>query len=390
MCTKDFAGPSDRYSSDSCLDHSTLLYSCTETVSGHSPNSEGFVIQPSPSNSGQASPSTVSSTTDGMQVIRQSLLECQIPSDIADVILCSWRDGTHKQYKVYLKQWTKFCSQASCDPVHPTVNGLLSFLHSLAQKGLSYSALNSARSAVSNIDINYSAVHNHIPVGKHPLVCRYLKGMFNKLKPVPKYHTIWPVDTVLDYLSMLWPIDKISLKELTLKLVMLIALTTGQRCQTLTFLDISTPYMQRNQDFYDFGLTEHIKQDRPGKVFGNVRLYKYGVKELCVSETLDCYINTTKGIRNSTKLLVSYIKPYKEVTSSTIGRWVKTALGQAGSDTGVFSAHSTRCASTSKALMSVSTDVILATAGWNEESTFRKFYNKPIAVTNQMSVSVLQ
>ena len=39
--------------------------------------------------------------------------------------------------------------------------------------------------------------------------------------------------------------------------------------------------------------------------------------------------------------------------------------------------------------MSVSTDVILATAGWTEESTFRKFYNKPVAVTNQMSLAVL-
>ena len=65
-------------------------------------------------------------------------------------------------------------------------------------------------------------------------------------------------------------------------------------------------------------------------------------------------------------------------------------LGQAGIDTELFSAHSTRCASTSKAIASVSTDVILATAGWTEESTFRKFYNKPVAVTNQMSLSVLE
>ena len=39
--------------------------------------------------------------------------------------------------------------------------------------------------------------------------------------------------------------------------------------------------------------------------------------------------------------------------------------------------------------MSVSSEVILATAGWTEESTFRKFYNKPVAVTNQISLAVL-
>ena len=65
-------------------------------------------------------------------------------------------------------------------------------------------------------------------------------------------------------------------------------------------------------------------------------------------------------------------------------------LAQAGVDTSKFSAHSTRAASTSKAAVSLPVDVILATAGWTNESTFRKFYNKPVSVTNQMSLAVLQ
>ena len=149
-----------------------------------------------------------------------------------------------------------------------------SVLHRLFKKGLSYSALNTARSAVSNIDITVRDVQDRTPVGKHFLVCRYLKGVFNKTKPVPKYNNIWSVDTVLDYLSLFWPLDEISLKELTLKLVMLIALTTGQRCQTLTFLNISEQYMQKNEKCFNFALTEHVC------------LYKYPVQELCVYETL--------------------------------------------------------------------------------------------------------
>ena len=74
------------------------------------------------------------------------------------------------------------------------------------------------------------------------------------------------MDTVLDSLSLFWPLDEISLKELTLKLVMLIALTTGQRCQTLTFLDKSGQYMRRNEACFNFALMEHLKEDRPGKV----------------------------------------------------------------------------------------------------------------------------
>ena len=147
------------------------------------------------------------------------------------------------------------------------------------KKGLNYPALNTARSAVSNIDINVVDVQDHTPVVKHFLVCRNLKGVFNKIKPVPTYNTIWPLETVLDYLSLFWPLDEINVKELTLKFVMLIALTTGHRCQTLTFLGISEQYMQKNEKCFNFTLTEHPKQDKPNKVFGNICLYKYPVPD---------------------------------------------------------------------------------------------------------------
>lgn len=390
MCAKDNAQQGIRNSGNSSVDKSTLFYRCTEPSNRHAMHGEGISSESDSPNSGWPPSSSPPAGVTGMQIIRRSLQKSEISPDIVEVIMHSWRDSTQKQYKVYINKWLQFCSEGSHDPLHPTVRAVLSFLHSLFKNGLSYSALNTARSAVSNIDMNDSVSPDHTPVGKHFLVCRYLKGVFNKLKPVPKYNNIWPVDTVLDYLSLFWPLDQISLKELTLKLVMLIALTTGQRCQTLTFLDTSEQYMQRNEECFNFALTEHLKQDKPGKVFGNLRLYKYPVRELCVYETLDYYLRATEKLRSSSKLLVSYIKPYRAVTSATIGRWLKTLSGQAGIDTEIFSGHSTRCASTSKALMSVSVDVILATAGWNEESTFRKFYNKPVAVTNQMGVAILK
>ena len=89
------------------------------------------------------------------------------------------------------------------------------------------------------------------------------------------------------------------MKELTLKLVVLIALTTGQRCQTLTFLDTSEQHMQKNDTCFKIVLTEHLKRDKPGKVFGNVHLSKNPVRELCVYETVDYYLRATEKLRNS-------------------------------------------------------------------------------------------
>ena len=223
--------------------------------------------------------------------------------------------------------------------MHPTVNSLLEFLHKLSQQNLGYSALNTARSAVSNIDEHSHPTRMHTSVGKHPLVCRYLKGIFNKLKPVPKFHNILSVDVVLEYLGSLWPLTQINRKALTLKLVMLIVLTTGQRCgQTLTYMDISENYMTMNDQCFNFALTEYVKQDRPGSALGNVTLYIYPDKKLCVYEyeTLQAYLQQTRLCRSSQCLLISYIKPFKAVTSATIGRCIKTVLTQAGINTNVL------------------------------------------------------
>ena len=148
--------------------------------------------------------------------------------------------------------------------------------------------------------------------------------------------------------------------------------------------------MQRDHNCYSFALTDHVKQDRPGNVFGTLRLFKYLVPGLCVYVTLQYYLVVTSKLRTSSKLLVSYNKPYNAVTSCTIGRWIKLLLQQKGVNTQTLSAHSTRSASVSKAVISASADAILKTAGWSSESTFRKYFKKPVAITDQMSKAVLQ
>ena len=155
---------------------------------------------------------------------------------------------------------------------------------------------------------------------------------------------------------------------------MLIVLTTGQRCQTLTYMDILENYMTMNDQYFSFALTDYVKKDRPGSVLGNVALYIYPEKKFCVYETLQAYLQETRLCRSSQRLLVSYIKPFKAVTSATNGRWIKTVLTQAGIDTNVFTAHSKRSASTSKAAAAaVPVDIILATAGGLQKVHFGGF-----------------
>ena len=63
-----------------------------------------------------------------------------------------------------------------------------------------------------------------------------MKGIFQEKLPRPKYTEIWDVSIVLSYLQSFSPVDKLSLNELTLKLLVLILLVLGQRGQTVHLL----------------------------------------------------------------------------------------------------------------------------------------------------------
>ena len=77
-------------------------------------------------------------------------------------------------------------------------------------------------------------------------------------------------------------------------------------------------------------------------------------------------------------LLLGLRPPGKAVGASTVARWIKTVLSDAVVDTAVYSAHSTRGASASKAAnLGVTTEAILLAGCWNSESTFTRFYRRP-------------
>ena len=86
---------------------------------------------------------------------------------------------------------------------------------------------------------------------------------------------------------------------------------------------------------------------------------------------------TKSGSENP--LFLSYIKPHGPVTSTTLARWMKFTLAQAGIDMTKFKAHSSRSASSSAAYEAgVALPDIKEGADWSTVSTFTKFYHKPV------------
>ena len=337
---------------------------------------------------GNNAPNEYETGPNGMQGIRRRLYGCQISSNIADIIVKSWRPGTQKQYSVYINRWTRFCNEREINSVAPSVTSVLEFLHSFYEQELSYSTINTARSAINCYLMDANLHSTNHTISTHPFVTRYMKGVFNSRTPTPKYSDTWDVNIVLDFIKEWQVLPTLPLKHVTYKLVMLLALTTGQRCQTLASLD--TQSMTKTDEQFVFHLTDHMKQNRPGNIFSTVYVRRYHNPELCVYRTLEHYLERTSKLRSSSKLLVSSVKPHSGVTTSTIGRWIKTLLSLSGIDTTRFKAHSTRVASASKASASIPTDVILKHIGWASDCVFRKYYDKPIRQDDLFATSVLQ
>lgn len=261
---------------------------------------------------------------------------------------------------------------------------ILDFLTELYEDNKSYSTINSARSALSAIGLVYDGVS----VGAHPIVIRFMKGIYNLRPPTSRYVHTWDVNIVLNKLRTYSPVKYTTLKVLSMKLAMLLCLVLAGRTQSVHLLTIRD--IKKEPYAYILKYSDNLKQSRPGRNNQRAVIKAYPPdRRICPVTVLKEYLQRTAPIRKSDKLFISYVKPYDAVTKNTISRWLKTIMSCAGIDVFKYSTHSIRSASASKAkVCSVPIDDILSAVGWSSSRTFAKFYDKPVDC-NRFQESVL-
>ncbi|XP_068689820.1 uncharacterized protein [Montipora foliosa] len=369
-------GPEPGYNHCAHVDHSSLVpqiatpFDRLPSYYSKGPNNTAPSFQ-----SGESTSSSQETHPSGVQIIRNSLTARGISQKAAKVILQSWRESTHKQYSVYLRKWVLFCSSRGFDPYKSTPAQALDFMTDLFEQGLGYSAMNTVRSALSQV------LHSPTGVsfGELPTVKQFLKGVFQEKPTLPRYSVTWDPAILLSYLKTLSPVKELTLKMLTYKTVALLGLLSAQRCQTLFFLDIRN--MVINSSTVKISIGDKLKQTKPGKHVHELEFPAYPTDIcLCIVDVMKEYLERTKPLRGDiTSLFVTYVKPYKAASKDTISRWIKTTLKLAGIDMTRFKPHSIRSSSTSAAAIAkVPVDTILRTAGWSGHCTFAKYYKKPI------------
>lgn len=256
------------------------------------------------------------------------------------------------------------------------LNTILSFLADLFAEGKSYSSINVNRSMLS-----MTLPHiDGFQIGNHPLVVKLLKGCYNLNPPRPRYRYFWDPDNVLDFMRQDDENGSLSLASLSGKLATIMALSTLLRVSELASISRSTI------NFSAHGVTFHLSKPRKTQHQGplsSVSLPKCADRRVCPVRCLGIYMYRTETLLTQScndRLFLTLIAPFRPVTGSTVGRWIRSYLSKAGIDTAVFSAHSTRGAGASKAVANgVPIDTVLRAAQWAKESTFAKFYHRSVS-----------
>ena len=228
----------------------------------------------------------------GLESLRRRVTQEGFSKESTDLLMDKWRDGTKVSYQSAWRKWSSWARGRTIDPFQATVAHIVNFLSSMHREGKVYSTINGYRSAIS-------AIHPHIekrPVGEHKDIRAVIAGIFNRNPPKPRYSNFWDVEAVLTYIRAMGENVGLVLKDLGMKLAILLALTTAGRSSDLGLL--ATSFMADQGDRMVFFVRELGKTRKIGQPPPKVEVR--GFKEDSRLDPLAClneYLARTKKLR---------------------------------------------------------------------------------------------
>ncbi|KAK0133511.1 hypothetical protein N1851_030971 [Merluccius polli] len=307
---------------------------------------------------------------------------------VMEAAIASWR---------VFEDW---CDSRHVVPYQCSVVDLLCFLQGLLEKGKAFSTIKVYLAAISACHVGFG----DRPAGQHPLVCRFMKGARRKLPVSRPLVPLWDLSVVLEALSHhpLEPLEAVGMKFVSLKVVLLLALTTAKRVSDLQALSIHPSCLQ-----FAPGISKVCL--RPNPVFvpkvvestyrcRTVELSAFHpppfssaeeqrLNTLCPVRALHVYVSRSAAFRKGDQLFVSWATPHrgKPLSRQRLSHWIVEAISLAYGCRGLqpplgLKAHSTRGMATSWALFrGVSVRDICAAACWATPHTFVRFYRLDVS-----------
>ena len=300
------------------------------------------------------------------------------------ILAASIRNSTRKKYENYVKRWKAYCCENNIQEVSAT--NVVNFLTMLFENNNSYSAIKTAKSAISHT----VCLPPFSSLGDHPLIVKFMKGVFNLRPPKTKTGFIWDVSILFNLFRSIDTNENLSFYDLTCKTLCLLILLNGARINTVFNFQLDEIIINEiGVTITPSNVLKHSKQNRKGDIFTYSAFLDDS--KLCIVQTLSAYLEQRNKLVSADikKLFVTTKRPFKAASANTLRRWVKNTLTKAGIFN--FSAHSCRSASTSKAVaLNIDLEEVLKLACWKREETFYRHYKKHILTATKDLNKILE
>ncbi len=326
------------------------------------------------------------------------LIASGLSTEVVETILQSRAPSTRKLYGLKWRLFTSWCGDHQLDPVNCPIGTVLEFLQARFSAGLSHSTLRVYVTAIAS----YHAPMGGQSVDKDPLIIRFLRGVLRLRPRVRSRVPPWDLAVVLEALCKppFEPIEQVSERLLTLKTVLLLAISSLKRVGDLQALSVAsidfTPGLAKVFLYPRVGYVPKVPSSVPRPVvlqaFCPLPFREPNQEKLncmCPVRALDAYVHRTALWRKSDQLLVCYGPPKKgfPAAKQTLSRWIVDAIIVAYESSDLPSplgvkAHSTRGMAASKAFFAgVPIQDICDAAGWSTPLTFVRFYDLDLQAT---------
>ncbi len=285
--------------------------------------------------------------------------------EVWHAVLSSVAPTTKKSYEAIFFKFVSYVDELGFNFGTISIEHVLGFLKRF--KGLSKSRV---RTGVAALKF-FLQVYNRLDLVNNPLIDMFSRGAQN-LAPMPtEKNTIWDPEVVLNAIrARSRPTEFLSIAQ---EALILLLLSTGWRVDDASKLGVCVSF---GSEMAEFRFVEKQKCRVKGAYTVSQRVKSFvSCPRVCPVEAIRCFLNASKSLRRDKKFL--FVSSFgNRASKDTLRRWVRDELRAAGI---IASAGSCRSASTSAALeRNVSIDVIMRSAGWSSENTFRQFYQRRV------------
>lgn len=323
---------------------------------------------------------------------RIRLIKGNLSNDVISIIQAARRPSTVRIYNASWDAFSRWCLSHHVDPTTASVPEVLQFLHAGFSKGLATATLRRQVAALATVLLG----DNHIPLSQDSRVRSFLLGVSN-LRPPPIHRfPTWDLSLVLQALTSppFEPLVSITLRNLTLKMAFLLAVTSARRVSEIAafsmrsdlciffpdrvVLRLDPAFIPKVNTRFHRAQEIVLPNFCPDPRHSSERRWH----TLDVRRALKHYLRRTESIRKTEALLVSFLPSSlgQKVSSTTVGRWLKSCISEAYGLRGApvpegILPHSTRSAATSAAWATqASVDDICRAATWSSLSSFVRHY----------------